>query len=139
MLTHLALLNNIHHDPSRTESSTMKASSVTVGAVALTLFAATMGTLPDSTDGTRETETDGESLFTDQAPDDGGSLDVGSIIGDESVYGTVGKGVLDGLKPSSATALRNEHKKRNRDAPTVIVKPTTKTTGSDQSGKDSSA
>lgn len=115
----------------------MKASSVTVGAVA-TLFAATMGTLPDNTHSTRETQPEGESVFTDKVPDDGGSLYGKSIIGDGSAYGTVDEGVVNGLEPPSATALRDKHKRRNRDGPTIIVKPTTKNTGSDQSGKDSS-
>lgn len=125
MLTLLALLDNIYHDLSRTESSTMKASSVTVGAVA-TLFAATMGTLPDSTDSTRETETDEESLFTDKAPDDGGSLYGRSVIDHRSAYGTADQSVLDGLKPSSATVLSTGRKRTSDNEPTtIVVRPTT--------------
>lgn len=116
----------------------MKDSIVTVGAMALSLSIASLGTLPDSTE---EVRSGSETLFTDDAPDDGANLDGRSIIGNGSAYGTASEGVLNCLEPPSSTLPRTGRERRNNNnvESTIMVRPTMTTEPLPPTKRDSSS
>jgi hypothetical protein len=96
----------------------MKASTVTVGALALSLSIASMGSLSDST---RQDRSESESLFADEAADNAHNNDQRSVIDHGSSYETVDESVLYDFEPSGATVLGTRRKRTSNDEPTTIV------------------